>query len=110
MIQELITLLSENYNFVQSWKDPSIIPDVFRAYGKKQPANEASLQYINQTKSQLQDNQYYISVAEDFEKSQHSLEDWKKASKFTTERLNNLVKEPEYLLLFKGGVYECTYN
>jgi len=58
-------------------------------------------------KTQLSENDYYESKAEDYEKSQHSLEDWRIASTFTTEKLNKLCKEPKKLLFFVGAVYEC---
>ena len=34
VLEELEFLISEFYTFVESWNDPIITPDVFRAYGK----------------------------------------------------------------------------
>ena len=107
---EIKTLLSNNYTFCEDWNDPVITPDVFRTYGKKSPANEACALYIQQVKNQLSENDYLQIQAEDFEKCFHTLEDWRPATYYTTEKLNKLAKEPKNLLFFVGGVYECTYN
>ena len=82
VLEELEFLISEYYTFVETWNDPIITPDVFRAYGKKLPANAACMNYIEQVKNQLNEDQYIIQDSQDYEKSQHSLEDWRVASPF----------------------------
>ena len=110
VLEEFEFLISEFYTFVESWNDPIITPDVFRAYGKKLPANAACLNYIEQVKNQLKEDQYIIQDSQHYEKSQHSLEDWRIASPYTREKLDRMCKVPRKLLFFKGAVYECTYN
>ena len=110
VLEELEILISEYYTFVETWNDPIITPDVFRAYGKKLPANAACMNYIEQVKNQLNEDQYIIQDSQDYEKSQHSLEDWRVASPYTREKLDKMCKEPRKILFFKGAVYECTYN
>ena len=39
--------------FVESWNDELITPTTYRLYGKKYPARQASEQFINQVRSQL---------------------------------------------------------
>ena len=80
VLEELEFLISKFYTFVESWNDPIITPDIFRAYGKILPANAACLNYIEHVKNQLREDQYIIQDSQDYEKSQYSLEDWRIAS------------------------------
>ena len=68
LLPELGILIKENCTFVNNWNSPQICPGVFRLYGKKYPAKQASNEYISSVKSQLRNNQYEERISEDTQK------------------------------------------
>eukprot|EP00957_Ditylum_brightwellii_P089253 6796714-Ditylum_brightwellii.AAC.1 len=42
LIEEFLTLVSENCAFVENWNDEAITPSTYRLYGKRVPAKEAA--------------------------------------------------------------------
>ena len=48
--------------------------------------------------------------AEDVEKNRYSHQDWLRASEMTSSKLEQKLKEPRKLLLFRGAIYDITFN
>ena len=57
-----------------------------------------------------QDSEYYVRRSRDTHVRSRGLAEWTDANAATIRSLNNSLKEPEKLVLFPWGVYECTQN
>ena len=110
LLYELSTLLRNNCTYVNSWSDRRITPDAFRLYGKKFPAKQASNDYINSVKQQLNNSDYIECVAEDIEKPHDSHQEWIPATERTKNLLDNQLKEQRKILFFKGALFQFTFN
>ena len=103
-------LVSESCTHVDSWSDPEITPSTFRLYGKKVPANEATTEFVENVRRNIDPNLLRVKVSKDMEKNRFSHSDWERAGDKTREVLDKKVKEPHVLVLFPGAVYEFTRN
>ena len=110
LISEFKDLLSSTCTFVDSWNDDIISPTTYRLYGKKYPARKASEQYIEQVRSQFDNNDVRERSAEDIQNPQQSHQEWQVANEITSNSLDHKCKEPRKLLFFVGAVYQFTYN
>ena len=110
LLQELAELIKSNCTFVNSWNSPEICPGVFRLYGKKYPAKQASHEYITSVKMQLNQEEYVERISEDIQKRNDSHQEWCQASEHTMSTLDNQLKEQRTLLFFKGALYQFTFN
>ena len=110
LIDEFITLLSENGTFVDEWIDNKIKPHTFRVYSRKVPVRAAAKQFIERVRRQIDTKLVRERNAQDVEKGRYSHAEWQAASELTTDELTRKKKEPETLLFFRGAIYECTYN
>ena len=95
---------------MDGWNDDIISPTTYRLYGKKYPARKASEQYIEQVRSQFDNNDVRERSAEDIQNPQQSHQEWQDASEVTSNSLDHKCKEPRKLLFFVGAVYQFTYN
>ena len=110
ILDEFKELVSNECTFVDSWDDPIITPDVFRVYGKKLPAREASESYISQVKNLLDPSQYVECESNDLQNQRSSLTEWIPANDYIRNLLDKYTKQPRHLLFFKGAVFEFTRN
>ena len=110
IIDEFRDLSERCFTFVSSWQDPIITPDVYRILSRKRSSKEACDDYINQVKFQLNCNQYIEVKATDLQNPVNSLMDWSPANISVSKELDRKTKESRSIILFKGGVYEFTYN
>ena len=110
LVDEFLDLCSNHLTFVPNWTDPAITTNTYRLYSKKVPAKEAALEFIQRVRRQILPHLLRVSSAHDIERNRFSHLDWQRASADTKSYLNTHVKEQETLLLFKGAVYEFTYN
>ena len=51
ILDELQQLLNDVPSYVEKWEDPLIIPDMYRIYGRKSPANKAITSFVNAMKT-----------------------------------------------------------
>ena len=78
--------------------------------GKKKPAKEATLEFVNNVRTRIQPSYLRERESDDVQNHPFSHSEWQKASESTRKLLNNKIKEPQNLLFFCGAIYECTYN
>ena len=110
LIEEFISLCSESLTFVKDWSDKKITPSTMRLYSKKIPTREATKDFADRVKKQIDRKKMCERMSVDLEKSINSQHDWINASDGTINEINQKVKEPRSLLFFKGAIYSCTYN
>ena len=110
LVNEFVTLCSNNITFVDSWEDPCILPSTMRLYSKKIPAREASRQFVASVRRSVNNNEYIERKSEDVEKSMYLHQDWVTASETTSTILEQKVKEPRTILFFRGAIFEMTFN
>ena len=110
LVNEFVTLCSNNLTFVDTWEDPRILPSTMRLYSKKIPAREASRQFVASVRRSVNNNEYIEQKAEDIEKLMYSHQDWTTASETTSTLLEQKVKEPKTILFFRGAIFEMTFN
>ena len=110
LIDEFKNLLLNTCTFVPTWSSNKITPSTYRLYSKKFPAKEATRQFVNNVRQSIAPNELREKKADDVEKSRYSHGEWLRASEHTQIILNQRLKEPDTLLLFRGAVYEFTYN
>ena len=110
LIDEFVRLASEHLTFVDNWNDEIITPSTYRLYGRRVPAKEAARQFIERVRRSFEPNQLREKKAEDVQKHRRIRLEWMPASETTSSTLEQILKEPEVLLFFRGAVFECTYN
>lgn len=110
LVDEFISLASENFTFVTDWNDPNIVPSTFRVYSKRVPAVDAAKEFISNVKRTIRSSEIRVRVSKDLQKSRYTTSDWRPASSDTSNKLEEKIKPPNQLLFFRGAVYECTYN
>lgn len=110
LVDEFIGLVSENFTFVEDWSSELITPSTYRLYGKKVPAKEAAKQFVERVRRSIDGINLREKSSEDVEKSRFSHREWCTASIHTSNQLEQLVKEPNLVLFFRGAKYEFTYN
>ena len=108
LIEEFRTLAANVFTFVSSWND--VDPNAMRLYARKRPAREAVERYQQQMEHQIDPIQLRSRVADDFQVPRGSNADSVPATQRTTNSLDAKVKEPQKLLIFKGCIYEFTFN
>ena len=53
LVDEFLQLCSDNFTFVESWDDNTISTSTMRLYSKKVPAREASRQFVDIVRCQV---------------------------------------------------------
>jgi hypothetical protein len=105
LIDELVRLLvSENFTFIDNWNDEQITPSTYRLYGRRVPAKEAARQFIERVRRSFEPNQLREKKAEDVQKHRRIHREWAPASESTSGTLEQILKEPELLLFFRGAI------
>ena len=110
LLEELKILLRDVPTFVTDWSSSEISSDTYRLYARKTPANEATNSFVDNIRSNIQNENLREKSAIDKERIRLSHNEWANASQDTSKKLDKKVKEPFTLLLFKGGIYEFTHN
>ena len=86
---------------------------MYRILSRKRSSQEACDDYISQVIYQVNYNQYIEAKATDLQNPVNSFMDWSLANSFVAKELDKKTKETKEsrsIILFKGGVYEFTYN
>lgn len=109
---EFFTLAHDILTFVPDWDDPRIGPNMMRAFSRKNPAKRTLDNFREQIKSQLtaEGVEFRAVTARDTQKRKGTNGDYVPASEQCIKQLDREMKEPRELVLFPGGVYECTIN
>jgi len=105
---ELIDL----FGFVTSWDDPSITPNTIRLFAKNVPVTASLENYTDAVVARfISDGTLHrIRLSSDSQRCSSSIGEYLPASVETKETLNKKLREPEKLVLYKNGLYECTMN
>ena len=74
------------------------------------PAKQANKSYIESTKLRIPSDLRTERKSIDLQKNRYSNQDWGSTSQNMITLLDTELKEPDTLLFFKGGIYQCTYN
>lgn len=109
---EFFDLAGRVLTFVPNWQDPRITPNMMRAFSRIRPTQEALDEYRESIKRQLDLDgvDYVLSQSRDRQKMRHTHAEYSQASETSIKALNHELKEPSELVLFGGGLYECTIN
>ena len=110
LLDKLRDLLRNVPTYVTDWSSSEISSDTYRLYARKTPANEATRSFVDNIRSNIQNEDLREKLAIDKERIRLSHNEWGNASQETSKKLDKKVKEPFTLLLFKGGIYEFTHN
>ena len=102
LIDEFISLCSDNFTFVDDWDDDGIPASTMRLYSKKVPAKDAAKQFVERVRRQVNELDRKEKKAENVQKSRYSHQDWNLASQNTSSKLEQKLKEPTELLFFKA--------
>ncbi|MDB4430362.1 GIY-YIG nuclease family protein [bacterium] len=111
--EEFFELAGRVLTFVPNWSDPRISPNMMRVFSRVRPAQEALDDYRESIKQQLINDgtDHHLAISRDVQKAQQTNTDsYRQASEQSVKTLNKELKEPSELVLFAGGVYECTIN
>ncbi len=105
---ELINL----FWFVTSWDDPSITPNMIRLFTKNVPVTASLKNYTNAVVAQFiaDGTLHLIPLSSDSQRGSSSIGEYLPASVETKKALNKKLREPEKLVLYKHGLFECTMN
>jgi hypothetical protein len=68
VVEEFLSLVINNFTFVQDWSSPLITPDTFRLYSKKVPAKEAARQFVERVERHVVPSELVSREAHDVEK------------------------------------------
>ena len=103
--QRFRQLIKNTCTFLPSFDSPAIPPNATYIFGRKLPGREIQEKIIT-NKRRTEDHRVSISFDEEmlYEGS------WQEASSYTTALLENKVKEPHQLVLFKKALYLVTFN
>ena len=77
---------------------------------KKLPAREASRQFVDRVRIQVNEIYQIDKKSEDAQNSRYSHQDWRAATESISSRLDQIFKEPKHLLFFRGEIYEISFN
>ena len=101
------------FTYVRDWQDPRITPQMARMFSRRAVVKNSTALYTEQIIRRFQDSQeeeYFVRRSRDTHVRSAGLSEWTPANPATIRSLNNALKEPEKLVLFPWGVYECTQN
>ena len=109
---EFFDLAGRILTFVPNWNDNKINPNMMRAYSRIRPAQEALNEYRESIKQTLERESitYRIAYSRDLQRTRSTNAEYNNASASTIKSLNKELKEPSEIVLFSGGIYECTIN
>ena len=110
--REFYELAGRILTFVSSWDDNQIGPNMMRVFSRRRPAQAALADYRESMKRTLTNDGIAYLVAEsiDSQKMKGASSDFTIAGEQSINALNRELREPTELVLFEGGVYECTIN
>ena len=85
---------------------------MMRAFVRRIPAQEALNQYRERIRRKLDrcQTRYVLATSRDTHKLKGANGDYTPANEQSVKALNKELREPSKLILFSGGVYECTIN
>jgi hypothetical protein len=107
VIREMKELLSNTFNWAQSFDDPRLPMDAMYIFGKKEPGRKSIERHINKTKQKFR-NQFLERKALDSESTLHG--EWKPASSVISQQLTLKLKEPPVLYFYPFAIYDVTFN
>ena len=90
-----MSLCSEHLTFVDNWEDNHITPSTMRLYSNKISAREASRKFVDRVRRQVNEHNRLERDAEDVETNIFSHQEWSNATDSTSQRLEQIVKEPK---------------
>ena len=109
---ELFELIDRILTFVPDWNDSRISPNMMRVFSRTRPAQAALNEYREAIKQQLENEYipYRIVSSRDSHSTRSTNAEYSDASPNSINALDKKLKEPSQIVLFAGGVYECTVN
>ena len=104
--------LIDLFGFVNSWDDPSITPNTIRLFAKKVPVTASLGNYTEAIISRFHQDgtRHIICCSSDFQRGAFSISEYLPANAESKKTLNKKLREPEKLVFFECGLYECTVN
>ena len=71
LIEEFVSLCSDNFTFVNNWDDDGIPASTMRLYSKRVPAKDAVKQFVERFRRQVDEVNRKEKNAEDVQKSRY---------------------------------------
>ena len=108
-----INLITENFNFVNTFCDSSITSETIRLYHRKKSVSEALVNFVDDMKIRLHRDgvNFTVSVSRDMKKTQGSLGCMLETqSEEVVKMLNQKVREPRTLLFYPTCQFVSTTN
>ena len=98
--------------FVPDWNDSRIMPNMIRCFSRKKPAQNALNEYRESVIFLLSNESidYRLAVSRDLQQTCGTNGEYSPATPQSVWYLNKEMREPTEIVLFSGGVYECTIN
>ncbi len=106
-------LISENIDFLSSFRDKRITPSTWRIYHRRQAASNSFEEWVDDSIEYLHNNRvsHLIARSEDMYKVKDSLGSLRQTNDSKIVKLlNRKVREPRRLLMFPGALFEATVN
>lgn len=106
-------MITENFNFVSSFSDPSILSETIRLYHRRKSVSEAFVTFIDDMKRRLQRDgvPFTVCVSRDMKKTSGSLGSPQETQDAQVVKLlNQKVREPRTLLLYQTCLFVSTIN
>ena len=106
-------LVANIFTFVQDFNDPRITAQMARMFARKSKVKSSTALYTESLLSSLEasnDTQFHIRNSVDHQVRSGTAGDYTSASASTVKSLNNHLKEPQKLIFYEWGLYECTTN
>ena len=111
--EEFKGLLRQCFDFIPSWDDERITPDVQQMFSRRIPAYEASKEYVERLEKKFKTDgtPYIINDAVDLQRIADTRAEFVPArSETIVKALNKDMKEPKKLLFYSGATFEATLN
>ena len=85
---------------------------MMRAFSRIRPTQDALVEYRENIKKTLSNNAmvYRIAHSRDLQRNRSTNAEYSDASTNSIKALNKELKKPSEIVLFAGGIYECTIN
>lgn len=111
--ERFISLIVDNFNFVDSFDDPSITSETIRLYHRKKSVSEALATFADDMKSKLQSDgvSFTVCTSRDTKKTSGSLGNLHETQDpQVVKLLNQKVREPRTLLFYPTCLFVSTIN
>lgn len=112
LVDRFISLASDNFTFVDKWDNEAISSSTFRVYSKKVPVTDAAKVFVERVMVEFAQRREPLIVqnAHDLFRMNGSRQDFRPCTVEISKAMSLKTKVPPQICLFKGAIFECTFN